>query len=208
MHRHHLILLISLALLLSACGTSGRKNTQNNLYILSGKVIGYNGGDAGVEALWNDDSYGTGHIKADGNFSIALENPIDNSRLTDLESEFNPEDLCSRLNLSSNSKGTVLPILTVTKNSKVLGHLGQVSSTDMISSLQTGIYTTLNGKGIGRVYANQPTTINGMCQDAAAQFDLNLATGWNAVYLSADGKGHATMMSTGAKLDWYFLAQE
>ena len=95
MHKGLLILLLGLTVLLSACGTNSGKNTNDNLYTLSGKVLGYTGGDANVEALWNEDSYGIGNIKADGTFSITLENPIADSRLAGLESELNPDDFCS-----------------------------------------------------------------------------------------------------------------
>ena len=208
MHKGLLILLLGLTVLLSACGTSSEKNINDNLYTLSGKVLGYTGGDADVEALWNEDSYGAGHIKADGTFSITLENPLADSRLASLESEFNPEDFCSSLKVSSSSKGTVLPVLTITKNGNVLGRIGQVSSLDMVSDLNETNYTTLNAGGIGRVYANQNTVISGMCQDNLVSIDLDLNQGWNAVYISVDGKGQANVASSGDNLSWYYLAQE
>ena len=112
------------------------------------------------------------------------------------------------LQVSSSSKGTVLPVLTITKNGKVLGRIGQVSSLDMVNDLNETNYTTLNASGIGRVYANQNTVISGMCQDNAVHIDLNLKQGWNAVYISVDGKAQAKIASSGNNLSWYYLAQE
>jgi hypothetical protein len=200
-----LYLLVSV-FILSACGTA---NITKNLYILSGKVVGYTDGDATVEALWNDDRYGTGNIKADGNFSITLENPISDSRLIGLEDELNPDDICSSLEVSSaNSKGTVLPVLTIRKNGQVLGYIGQVSSMDVIRDLNETNHTTPNSKAIGRVYSNANATVTGMCQDDEVTIDLSLRQGWNSIYISVNSKEQASLVSSGQDLSWHYLAQE
>jgi hypothetical protein len=202
-----LFYLLALVLVLSACNTAN--NTKDNLYILSGNVVGYTGGDAVVEALWNGDSYGSGSIKSDGSFRITLENPIGDSRLMGLESELDVGNTCSSLEISStDSKGTVLPVLTITKKGQVLGYIGQVSSIDMIGDLNETNYTTLNAKAIGRVYANENATVMGMCQDDAVSVDLSLKAGWNSIYINGNGKGQASLSSTGQNLSWHYLAQE
>ncbi len=209
MNKSLLILLLGLTLVLSACGLTNKNISNNDLNTLSGQVLGYDGGDATVEALWNEDSYGTGSIKSDGTFSITLENLISDSRLTGLESELNPNDFCSSLDVSTTKgKGTVLPVLTITKNGNVLGYMGQVSSLDFIQDLNETNYTTLNAKAAGRVYVNTDATVTGACQDDSLSIDLDLKKGWNTLHISVDGNAHADISSSGPTLDWYYLAQE
>jgi hypothetical protein len=206
MRKRLLILLLGTAALLSACGINN-PNNLNTGNTLSGTVIGYDGGDANVEALWNNDSYGKGNIKADGSFTIKLETDISSDRLMSLSSEVDPSQLCSSLEVSKSSKGTLLPVLTITKNSKVLGHIGQVSSVDAIQDLNESNFMNVSAQAMGRVYTNQDATVKGQCQDLQVTIDLTLKSGWNTIYLDANGNGHASMASSGTSLDWHYLAQ-
>lgn len=208
MHKHLLILLLGTAFLLSACGVNTPSNNLNTDYTLSGKVIGYDGGDASVEALWKSDSYGTGNIKADGTFSITLESNLSNNRLTSLGAELSQDQTCSSLDLSSENKGTILPVLTITKNSVVLGHIGQVSSMTVMQALAQGNYDHPNAHAIGQVYANQDATLKGNCVEAQMNMNLQLKKGWNPVHIATDSNAHTTLGNNGTNLNWYYSAQK
>jgi hypothetical protein len=208
MRKSLLILLLATAFLLSACGVNNPNNLSTD-YTLSGQVIGYTGGDATVEALWNDDSYGTGSIKANGTFSITLESNISNNRLTSLDAELSQDQTCSSLGGSSeNSKGTVLPVLTLTKNSAVLGHIGQVSSASVMQALAKGTYNHPNAQAIGQTYVNQDADLAGECIEADMSINLKFKKGWNPVHIATDANTHTTLGNNGTNLNWHYLAQE
>jgi hypothetical protein len=170
-----IIFSLILMALLSSCDLLGAKpNVENpKANSITGKVQSYTGGDATLEARLALDfvegapKVGQGSIKADGSFTVTLNDTIADENLDPLS------DLCEGVTVTPNTvKGTDLYFLTVVRDGKPIGDLLQASSPD--------IFTKIPIKYVAWVYLNQDASIKGTCQGVVkSTFNVSYTKGWN-----------------------------
>jgi hypothetical protein len=160
---------------LSACDRTDNKPgvEKPKATVITSKVQAYTGGDATLEAhlvidfLQEGANVGSGSIKADGSFTVTLDDTVADENLTPLS------DPCEGVTMTpSTIKMAGILFLSVVKDGKTVGALLQASSAD--------VFVAETSKLVARIYVDQDARILGTCQDQSnSTFNIHYKKGWN-----------------------------
>jgi hypothetical protein len=185
---------------LSACDFSNDPNIPEKpkANVITGKVQAYTGGEATLEAhlviglLQEGAKVGSGSIKADGSFTVTLNDTVSDENLEPLS------DPCEGVTMTpSTFKIAGVLFLSVVKDGKTVGALLQASSAT--------VFRDPSSKFVGRIYVDQDASIKGTCQDQSnSTFNVNYKKGWNLVLQEVTQTSTTTSTVDSSDLPWFY----
>ena len=197
------------ALGLSACGVSGTSGEAARTF--SGQAKDYGGPAGTLEATddFTDATLGTGSIRADGSFSLELDQDVPETSLQPIALFL----ACAGATISDpGANVSILGVLDVVSGEQT----GYLALTDSAMTAQRG-----SGSLVGRLYADRDVSVRGECTSDGTgltpdvDFNLNLKRGWNvfAAITRSDPNAAAGVAGTltsdiPSGVQWYYVAGE
>ena len=189
---------------LSACDFSNDPiiPEKPKVNIISGKVQAYTGTEATLEAHLTVDFFqegakvGQGSLKADGSFTVTLNDTVADENLEPLS------DPCAGVTITpSTFKGAGILFLSVVKDGKPIGELLQASSAT--------VFSDPSGKLVARIYVDQDASILGTCQNQSnSTFNVNYKKGWNLELAELEAASSTDSTIESSDLPWFYSSTE
>jgi PKD repeat protein len=191
---------------------------------VQGQLPGYTLGEGVIEASFLGNSYGTGYIDANGNFTLKLADTVADEDLLGFGDEvasvvvkkslsttnnglstaaLDPGAICPNVSISdSNVKAFAIPYFELrdSVSKKLIAYITQLSDKNEVKKLiDNGFenYADVNAKVTVRIYVNGNASIQGSCDvdSFTGSFDVDFKTGWNFLNVAVDGEGNVVVTS-------------